>query len=695
MKEPKLTVIDSLDGLLALQEYLKDESRIYVAYDCETTGLDKSETIVGFSVCAHEDEAFYVILQKWTGGKLEPQLYLQEARELILDLRKKDLIMHNSVFDCMIAESYFKVRLIDALHTDTMVLAHLLDENRKKALKDLARTLFGDDATKEQAEMKESVLKNGGIWTSDIKEMYKADPYILGKYGAKDAWLTYRLFHRLIPDLFEQGLEDFFYKDESMPLLKGPTYELNTTGLQINLDALQKLGKTLEAECAEAKAFILSEVTYKTKEKYPGTTKKNSFNISSPQQISWLMFSEYRLEFATLTKGGKALCKALDMKLPYTQGAKRAFIADIERRKGEKVMVRDSKTKKMKSHKIKAPWAYIDCGKKTLNKYSSKYKWIERLLEYKKKDKLLGTYVEGIKERTKYGIIQPSFNQSGTTSGRYSSRNPNFQNLPRDDKRIKSCVVARPGKVFVGADYSQLEPRVFAYFSGDERLKKCFASGDDFYSVIGIPVYGKLDCTPRKEGSPDAFGIKYKSLRDGAKVIALAATYGTTAYQLASTTGKTIDETQDVIDRYFEEFPKVKEFQLDSHKQVKSVGYVTSLFGRKRRIPDAKFIPRGLKHEDLPYEARNLLNLAVNYRVQSTGASIVNRASLLFKNNCNKLGIECRIVVQVHDSIVVECDKTESDTIAALLQNGMETAVSLEGVAMEAVPKIGTNLAEV
>ena len=73
----------------------------------------------------------------------------------------------------------------------------------------------------------------------------------------------------------------------------------------------------------------------------------------------------------------------------------------------------------------------------------------------------------------------------------------------------------------------------------------------------------------------------------------------------------------------------------------------------------------------------------------------MNRASLLFKNNCNKLGIECRIVVQVHDSIVVECDKTESDTIAALLQNGMETAVSLEGVAMEAVPKIGTNLAEV
>lgn len=695
MKEPKLTIIDSLEELNALREYLRDETKVYVAYDCETTGLDKSETVIGFSVCTSEDEAFYVILQKWASEKLSPQSYLQEARELIIALKKKDLIMHNSIFDCMMAESYFKVRLIDALHTDTMILAHLLDENRKKALKDLARTLFGEDATKEQEEMKTSVIQNGGIWTTDVKEMYKADPYILGKYGAKDAWLTFKLFHRLVPDLFEQGLADFFYKDESMPLLKGPTYDLNTTGLQVNVDALQKLGKTLEAECAAAKAFILSEVAYKTKGKYPGTNKKNHFNIASPQQMAWLMFGEYKLEFSILTKGGKALCKALDIKLPYALGAKRYFIAEIERRKGEKIMVKDSKTKKMKPHKIKSPWAYIDCGKKTLKKYANKYKWVERLLEYKRKDKLLGTYVEGIKERTRYGIIQPSFNQAGTTSGRYSSRNPNFQNLPRDDKRIKSCVVARPGKVFVGADYSQLEPRVFAYFSGDERLLKCFESGDDFYSVIGMPVYGKLDCTPRKEGSPEAFGIKYKSLRDAAKVIALASTYGTTAYQLSSTTGKSVDETQDDIDRYFEEFPKVKEFQLDSHKQVKAVGYVTSLFGRKRRIPDARLIPRGIKHGDLPYESRNLLNLAVNHRVQATGASIVNRASVVFSSNCKKLGIECRVVVQVHDSIVVECDKKDADTVSALLQDAMETTVSLQGVAMEAVPRIGTNLSEV
>lgn len=167
---------------------------------------------------------------------------------------------------------------------------------------------------------------------------------------------------------------------------------------------------------------------------------------------------------------------------------------------------------------------------------------LERLLEYQRKIKILNTYVEGIQERTRYGIIRPSFLRHGTTSGRYLSRNPNFQNLPRDDKRIKGCITARPGRTFVGADYSQLEPRVFAYFSKDERLLQAFRGTDDFYSVIGMEVYGKTDCTPQKEDSPDAFGIKYKRLRDLSKVIALASTYGATASKLASTTGKSVEK---------------------------------------------------------------------------------------------------------------------------------------------------------
>jgi DNA polymerase-1 len=213
-----------------------------------------------------------------------------------------------------------------------------------------------------------------------------------------------------------------------------------------------------------------------------------------------------------------------------------------------------------------------------------------------------------------------------------------------------------------------------------------------------MEVYDKYDCTPQKDGSPEAFGIKYKKLRDLSKVIALASTYGATAHQLASTTGKSIDDTQNDIDRYFERFPGVASMMLEAHTLAKAQGFVTNVFGRPRRIPEATKIVKlyGNKpHKDLPYEARGLLNLAVNHRIQSTGASIVNRAAIKFYADCRELGLDCQLVVQVHDSMVVECLAQDAEIISILLQNAMENAVTLDGVALEAIPKTGKNLAEV
>jgi len=559
--------------------------------------------------------------------------------------------------------------------------------------------LFGEDQTNEAKEMKESVLANGGKLTKDCYEMYKADSYLMGKYGAKDALMTFRLCNEFIPQLLEQCLDSFFYDDESMPLLKGPTYELNTTGLQIDTNALTTLKKTLEAECAEAKAFIYREIHDKIKDKYPGTNKKNTFNIGASQQLSWLLFGQYKLEFNTLTKAGKTACKSMNMQIPYYKTAKSAFIAECLQRKDEKYTL-DGKVngKLIKGKKVRDPWVYIACDKKTLTKLAPKYKWIERLLEYQRKMKLLNTYVEGIEERIQYGTIQPSYLQHGTSSGRYSSRNPNFQNLPRDDKRIKACVVSRPGKVFVGADYAQLEPRVFAYFSKDERLLACFKEGQDFYSVVGREVYDKLECLPLKEGNPKAFGLQHPKLRQDSKVFALASTYGATGHQLAPLMNKSAEDTQSDIDSYFEKFPTVAEMMLESHKTAKETGQVTNIFGRPRRIPEAKRITKlygNKKHADLPYEARKLLNLAVNHRIQSTAASIVNRAMIRFHNNAKSAGVEAKIVCQVHDSIVVECNEQDAEIISVLLRDAMESTVVLEGVELEAIPKVGKNLSEV
>ncbi len=213
-----------------------------------------------------------------------------------------------------------------------------------------------------------------------------------------------------------------------------------------------------------------------------------------------------------------------------------------------------------------------------------------------------------------------------------------------------------------------------------------------------MDVYGKTDCTPHKEGSPDAFGVKYKKLRDLSKVIALASTYGATAHQLAPTTGKSIEDTQQDIDNYFEEFPDVKAIMLESHEQAKRDGQVVSYFGRPRRLPEAKKINKiygKVDHAELPYEIRNILNLAVNHRIQGTGASIMNRASIKYYNDAIGAGIESNIVVQVHDSLIIECATEDAELVSQLLQNAMENATHLEGIDLEAVPKVGYNLAEV
>lgn len=699
--QPQLIVIDNHEDLKDLYDYLFQFDRI--AYDCETTGLSKHDEVIGFSVCAEEEKAFYVILAKWypPGTKLQYNSieYLTTANSIIRLLQSKSLIMHNGVFDCMMAEAYFKVSLIQSLHTDTMVLAHLLNENRRIGLKELAKEYFGEDSTKEQQEMKESVIANGGTLTKDNYQMYKADPYLMGKYGAKDAWLTYKLFLELVPELFEQKLDKFFYKEESMPMLIGSTYDLNNTGIRVNIQRMQALKKQLEVECLEAKAFIYQEIHTHIKDKYPGTTKKNVFNIGSSSQLSWLLFGQLKLEFNTLTKEGKTVCKGLGLKLPYTYGAKRDFI-DLCTQAKDNMYQPETKTltKTIKAKKVKDPWPYIACDKITLKKLAPKYKWIEKLLEYQRKTKLINTYIEGIESRIQYGVIYPSFLQTGTTSGRYSSRNPNFQNLPRDDKRIKECMEARPGKVFVGADYSQLEPRIFSYYSQDQRLMAAFDGTADFYSVVGMEVWNKSDCVPLKDGPPNAFGIKYKSLRDRAKTIALARAYGATAPQLAKTTGKSIDDTQLDMDNYDEAFPGVLKMMTDAHEIAKAQGYVINLFGRPRRMPDAMKINKiygPIAHAELPYEARSLLNLACNHRIQSTGASIVNRAAIKLNTNLKLAGIDAKLVIQVHDSLVVECNESDADNVALILQDSMENTTTLEGIALEALPKIGKTLADV
>lgn len=698
----KLIVIRTVEELALLKEYLAKQD--YIAFDCETTGIDPESQIIGFSVCAEVDLAYYVIVSAWDTEKqqLIDLPTKAHAGDVLSCLIEKHLIGHNALFDCNMIRNNYGVELLPSVHSDTMIMSHLLDENRHNGLKELGVSIFGEDAKKEQQEMKASVAANGGVLTRDKYELYKADSELIARYGAKDTILTLKLFYELVPQLYEQGLDQFYYEDESMRLLKGPTNDMNNSGLKVDPEALRNLKGTLEAECAESKAFVNNEIAPLVKEKYPATNKRNVFNIGSSKQLAWLLFFRLEQEFALLTPEGKELCKALGLKLPYGPKDKYVFLKTVNDNLG--TTWTDSRinkiTKKLpKPKKVREAWNYLACGKDTLKKFAPKYKWVERYLQYAKNLKLLNTYVEGIEERMKYGIIRPNFLQHGTTSGRYSCKNPNFQNLPRDDKRVKACIVSRPGKVFVGADYAQLEPRVFASFSKDERLLECFRSGKDFYSVIGMEIFHKNDCTPYKDVDSSSFGIKYKKLRDAAKETALSVTYGTTAPKLSPRLNIPMQEAQEIIENYLETFPSVHELMLESHDQARTKGVVYNLFGRPRRMSKAldinKICGKNAEHKDIPYELRNLLNLAVNHRIQSTGASIMNRAAIAFFDRCRLLGWnDVKIVMQVHDELIVEGPEHLAQQIVMELKEAMEKTVELPGVDLIAEPKVARNLAD-
>lgn len=705
MAKEKLVLVKTEEQLAELIEYIK--SADYLAFDTETNGVDKDSKIIGFSVSADIDSGYYVTTAYWDkeAKKLVCTDFSDLAKDIISLLVGKHLIMHNALFDCAMVNNNYGVELMPYVHTDTMILAHILDENRSCALKELGVYYFGDTAKDEKKLVDASVAANGGQLTKKCYELYKADPALLGYYGAKDTLLTMKLFYQMLPELYDQGLEDFFYKHESMPLLRGPTYDLNTAGLKVDPERLQNLKSKLEAECMEARAYIYQEIEPAVAEKYVNKKGENTFKITASGQLSWLLFDKLGNPFNTLTKEGKNVCKAMGLRIPYNLRDKREFVSTIIANKGQVYAPAkfNPKTKKMgQTKKVRDYWYYTQCGKETLGTFAKKYKWIDKLLEYSGNMKILKTYVIGIQEKIQYGIIRPSFLQHGTTSGRYSSNKPNFQNLPKKDTRVKNCIIARPGKILVGADQSQVEVRVFAAISKDPVLMASFERGEDFYSVLGASVYDKEGYSLFKN-EKGGFADKFPGLRDQSKVFGLATPYGRQAGFQAAAMKISRDEAQSLIDKYFEKYPSVELMMLNAHETAKKDGVVYSIFGRPRRIPEAKLITQkygNLSHKDLPYEARNILNLAVNHPIQSTAATIMNRAAIAIyaevqlRAREDARWREVKIVLQVHDELILEGPIALREAMEALLKEKMETTTTLPGVKLEAIPKSGYSLAE-
>ncbi len=307
---------------------------------------------------------------------------------------------------------------------------------------------------------------------------------------------------------------------------------------------------------------------------------------------------------------------------------------------------------------------------------------IELVLEYRELAKLKSTYVDALPQLVNpdTGRLHTSYNQTGTVTGRLSSSEPNLQNIPirtEIGRQVRRAFVAEPGWKLVGADYSQVELRVMAHISGDEGLLGAFARGEDIHASTASAIMG----VPLEEVTPD--------MRRVAKAVNFGLSYGQTAYGLANATDLTQAEAEDFITAYFERFPKVREYIDTTKARATQQGYVETLLGRRRYFPELQPGNRA------PHNVRQAAErMAINAPIQGTAADIINIATIRLHRALRERGLRARMILQVHDELVVEAPEEEVETVAPLTRAVMENAFQLKAP-LKADLKVGENWEEI
>lgn len=327
-------------------------------------------------------------------------------------------------------------------------------------------------------------------------------------------------------------------------------------------------------------------------------------------------------------------------------------------------------------------------GKKTKHGYSTNAEVLESLqdiapeiivplLRYRQLTKLNSTYVEGLQRVTDAsGRVHSTFDQVATATGRISSSEPNLQNIPirkEDGREIRRAFLPRPGWVLLDADYSQIELRLMAHFSGDEAMLDAFRSGQDIHARTASQIFE----VPLDQVTPE--------LRSRAKAVNFGLIYGISAFGLARNTGVTPKEAQDFITRYFAKYPGVKRFMDQSASDGAQHGFAETLMGRRRYLPE-------LQSRSQPVREFGK-RAAMNTPVQGTAADIIKLAMVRVDRALANEGLQSRLILQVHDELLLECPPEEASRAAELLQQAMEQVVKLQ-VPLVAEVHSGANWAE-
>ena len=394
--------------------------------------------------------------------------------------------------------------------------------------------------------------------------------------------------------LEEENLLDLFNNIE-MPLVK-VLGEMQFNGMPIDKDELIEFGSKLKEQIESLKQDIYMSVG-------------EEFNINSTQQLGKILFEK--------------------LKLPVYKKTKTGYSTDSD----------------------------------ILEKLLQEHPVIEKILEYRSLVKLNSTYVEGLIPyiNAKTQRIHSYFHQTITATGRISSTEPNLQNIPtrvEQGKQIRKAFNTKDGRIFIDADYSQIELRVLAHISKDEHMIDAFKNNEDIHKqaaskVLGIPIE-KVTKEQRGEAKAVNFGI----------------VYGISDYGLAQQLGISNKKAKEYIKQYLEKYSGVKAFMDNIVEKAKEDGYVETLFHRRRYIPELK---------SNNYMIRQFgSRAAMNTPIQGTAADIMKIAMINVFNKLQEENLDAKLVLQIHDELIIECDEKIKEKVKEILQDCMENAVKLD-----------------
>lgn len=695
-----MLLVHDHDTYLQAMEFINGNGML--AFDTETDGLNvRKSKVIGFGLSNGLD-GVYIIIHQYNVAtqKLErSDISLELVKHLLQVLLQKKLIMFNASFDINMTLYNFGIDLLPALHADAMLMKHTCDEEFPFGLKEIATKLWGADVKQEKEEMAASIKANGGKAT----EYFKASTATISKYCIQDCNLTFRIYNHYSKELRRQKLEDFYYTAEVLPLYKEVTIPLERQGVRLDLPLMK-----------QAQADITAEIL-KTEQQIQAAIAPHLDLFTE-----WFLNKDYPLQ----TPKGKQPVWAKKHSTQYDAWQADypdSYMFNLQSKYHLKKLFFDT----LKLEPLSTtPTGMPQVDEEFLEHIAPQFDWVPKLIVYNKLNKIKSTYIDRFLQEAEGDRFYPSFMQHRTVSGRYGG---DLQQLPRPlessgetdvvaryTNLIRRFIIADEGCKLVGADYESLEPKVFCHASSDPALQSIFTSGLDFYSEVALRTENLQGVSSDKK-APNYLGKVNKPARQKAKAYALGIAYGMTGYKLQFEIGIDQAGADELVFKYLAAFPSLARFMASSQDEARIFGYVKSEAGRVRHMPRCKelFIQYGarladslhlwksLRDDTARYAAAkadrktyiNLLNNAINFKIQSLAASIVNRAAIQINRAINAKGLKARLCMQVHDELVANVPDSELAEVCAIMKHEMESVFKLS-VPLVAEPQIGTNYSE-